>query len=117
MLFKYCNEYPGSKDEDRDFLNFLSKFRNTIHANFVYFGKDYEYFFENEAHFIFENSKQVIWTNPYNDDGSILMIYILDKLKKIWKKLINGISFDKLIEFYEADDFSVRIAAGTWLQT
>lgn len=104
FLFKLCKKnYSGLIQDDREFLNFISKFRNTIHANWVYFGTDYEYFFNNGAHFIFENAKQVVWSNPYEDNGSMLLIDMSRYLNDIWRNLISGITHENLIEFYEAD--------------
>jgi hypothetical protein len=104
MLLKACgNQYFGDKNDDREFLVFLSRFRNTVHSNWVYFGKDYEYFLFNGAHFIFRNGMQTVWSNPYNDDGTRIFIDIFDCVKEIWRKLISNISHDGLIEFYQGD--------------
>ena len=101
-LFKYCkSEYHGNINDDREFLIFLSKLRNTIHTQWVYFGNSYEYFYDQDTHFVFQNGKQVVWTNPYDDGGARLFVKMFDRLKGIWKNFIFGISFDNFIPFYD----------------
>jgi hypothetical protein len=82
---------------DKDFLLFLGKWRNTMHTNYIYYGKDYEYKF-GHAHFKFENGKIVKWYDPF-EPSPRLYFYLIGNLKDIWAVLIRSIKYDKIIEY------------------
>jgi hypothetical protein len=97
FLFKKAINYSRNKNADKEFLLFYGKFRNTMHTNFIYFGKDYEYYF-GDAHFVFINNKIVTWDDPFLPSPK-LYFNIIDELKGIWKELISTIPYDGLIEY------------------
>jgi hypothetical protein len=91
-LFSSTKDYPRNKEADKAFLVFFGKFRNTIHTNFIYYGKDYEYYFK-DIHFIFQDTKIVKWS-----DQSFKMFFLLvTELKDIWNALTSSIDFDDII--------------------
>jgi hypothetical protein len=91
-LFSSAKDYPRNKEADKAFLVFFGKFRNTIHTNFIYYGKDYEYYF-NEIHFKFQDAKIVKWS-----DQSFKMFFLLvTELKEIWNALTSSIDFADII--------------------
>lgn len=55
-LIKSC--YSRDLNKDKEFLKFLGKYRNTLHLNFVYSGKDYHYLYENLV-FSFQDGQTV----------------------------------------------------------
>jgi hypothetical protein len=91
-LFSSSTDYPRNKETDKAFLAFFGKFRNTIHTNFIYYGKDYEYYF-NDIHFKFEDNKIVKW----NDQSFKIFFLLVSELKDIWKALASSIVFDDVI--------------------
>lgn len=98
-LLKKVRGYGRSVIDDRAFLDFFGKMRNTMHTNFIYFGQDYEYRF-GQAHFVFENNKQVVWSDPF-DEGNIpnvkLYIYLIGHLNEIFREIIRCIFHEGVI--------------------
>ncbi|TWJ03338.1 hypothetical protein JN11_00876 [Mucilaginibacter frigoritolerans] len=97
FLFKRAINYYRDAQKDKEFLIFLGRFRNTIHTNFIYYGKDFEYRF-GHAHFKFENSKLVKWIDPFEPSPK-LYFYLLGQLKDIWTVFVNAINHDSLIPY------------------
>jgi hypothetical protein len=97
LLFNKAYDYGRNKQCDKEFLKFLGKFRNTLHTNFIYYGKDYEYKF-GDAHFIFQDGKIVKWADPFFPSPK-LYFYLIGNLKEIWKELINSIKHETLIKY------------------
>lgn len=64
-LLKKANGYSRNLKADRTFLEFFGKLRNTMHSNFIYYGKYFEYNF-GDAHFVFKNKEIVRWTDPFD---------------------------------------------------
>lgn len=97
LLFKKAKGYGRNEQSDKEFLRFIGKFRNTLHTNFIYYGKDYEYKFGN-AHFVFKDGKIVKWADPFSPSPK-LYFYLVGNLKEIWKELIKTIKHDELINY------------------
>jgi hypothetical protein len=95
FLFKKAVNYYRDVKKDKEFLIFFGKLRNTIHTNYIYYGKDYEYKFGN-AHFKFENGMLVKWIDPFEPSPK-LFFYLVGELKEIWKTLITVIKFENTI--------------------
>jgi hypothetical protein len=98
FLFSSTKNYPRNKEADKAFLIFYGKFRNTTHTNFIYYGKDYEYYF-NGIHFIFQDSKIVKW----NDQSFKTFFQLVTELKEIWKALSSSIDFKEVILYPDND--------------
>ena len=101
FLFKKVVGYSRIINEDKEFLLFLGRFRNTMHTNFIYYGNDYSYKFGN-ADFQFENGKMVKWYDPFNDNFVVspkLYFALMNELKKIWKALILSIPHKNIIQY------------------
>ncbi|OYX81665.1 MAG: hypothetical protein B7Y83_16980 [Flavobacteriales bacterium 32-34-25] len=101
FLFKKVVGYSRTINEDKEFLLFLGKFRNTMHTNFIYYGNDYNFKFGN-AYFQFENGKMVKWYDPFNDNfvaSPKLYFALMSELKKIWKALILSIPHKNIIQY------------------
>ena len=94
VLFSIAKEYPRNKESDKAFLTFFGKFRNTLHTNFIYYGKSYEYHF-NEIHFIFQDAKIVKWS----DQSFKVFFQLVSELKEIWKAVSSSIPFESIIPY------------------
>lgn len=95
FLFKKAKHYSRDLSEDKEFLKFMGKFRNTIHTNFIYYGKDYEYRF-GQAHFVFKDKKIVKWADPFKGTPR-LFFHLMTFLKEIWKEIILTIDHKEII--------------------
>lgn len=95
FLFKKAKNYSRIIKEDKEFLVFWGKLRNTMHTNFIYYGKNYEYRF-GHARFVFENGKEVKWEDPFEPSPK-LFLYMITQLKEVWKALINSIDYEDII--------------------
>jgi len=89
QLFKRTKGYGRNVDDDKDFLVFMSKLRNSHHSNFIYYDKDYEYRYGN-AYFRFHNGKNVGIDDPFEPTPK-LNFYLIGNLKNIWKELVCSI--------------------------
>ncbi len=100
FLFNKTKGYSRNLDNDKAFLSFLGKFRNTLHTNFIYYGNDYDFNFGN-ANFKFENTKMVKWTDPFSKSkrSPKLYFYIIGQLKEIWKEVIKTVKHDATIYY------------------
>jgi len=101
FLFNKTVNYYGDIKKDKEFLIFFGKLRNTMHTNFIYYGKDYEYKF-GDAHFIFKSGKLVKWVDPFEPSPK-LYFYLVGRLKEIWKTLITSIKHDGIIFYPDLD--------------
>lgn len=98
FLFKKAENYPGNLNEDKAFLIFFGKFRNTIHTNFIYHGKDYEYNFLGKAKFVFKNNEIVKWGDIFGG-SPILYFEMKTRLKEIWKNIVFSIKHEEIIYY------------------
>ena len=101
FLFKKAKNYQRDINKDKEFLLFFGKLRNTLHTNFIYSGKDYEYKFGN-AHFMFNDNKIVKWRDPFKPSPK-LHFYLVQELKEIWNELIKSIEYTELIPYPDID--------------
>ncbi|MDB5091195.1 MAG: hypothetical protein JWR09_5189 [Mucilaginibacter sp.] len=97
FLFNKAANYYRDAKQDKEFLIFLGKWRNTMHTNYIYYGKHYEYYY-GDVHFIFENEKIVKWYDPFEPSPK-LYFYLIGNLKDIWVVLINSIKYDEIIPY------------------
>ncbi|MBL0049287.1 MAG: hypothetical protein IPP32_14470 [Bacteroidetes bacterium] len=97
LLFKKSKGYSRNEKNDKEFLKFLGKFRNTMHTNYIYYGNDYEFKY-GDAHFVFKNEKTVVWLDPFPSTPK-LFFYIIGNLKAIWKELIITIPSPEFIPY------------------
>ncbi|HIY74829.1 MAG TPA: hypothetical protein H9825_01085 [Candidatus Sphingobacterium stercorigallinarum] len=105
-LFSKLKSYPGNRKRDEEFLVFFGKLRNTIHANFIYFGNDYEYTFGN-AHFVFKNEVLVKWIDPWEIDTNLpsvrLYVHLIGRLNEIALNLFQSLTIDDIIAYPDPD--------------
>lgn len=101
FIFKQVVGYSRNIEEDKEFLSFFGQLRNTMHSNYIYYGKSFEYSFGN-AKFKFEDGKTVKWYDPFNPTPK-LYFYLMGNLKNIWKALIISIKFDSVIYYPDLD--------------
>lgn len=97
FLFKKVKGYSRSPVSDKEFLRFLGKLRNTMHTNYIYYGKDYEYKFGN-AIFVFKNKQRVEWHDPFAPSPKLLF-YLIGQLKEIWNELAKTIEHKGFIPY------------------
>lgn len=94
-IFKLIkNEYSSIRNYKKDiqFLEFYGKLRNCIHSNFIYFGKDYSYVYNNIT-FQFTNN-EIMKQSEIRDT---LMIDMSIELREIVSVIIKLIKFNNLI--------------------
>ncbi|WP_425628800.1 hypothetical protein [Cellulophaga lytica] len=96
-LFKKAKGYSRNIEDDKKFLSFFGRLRNTMHSNFIYYGNSFEYDFGN-AKFKFDNEEIVKWYDPFEPTPK-LYFYLVGNLKDIWKALISSIKFDGMIYY------------------
>ncbi|PBQ34688.1 hypothetical protein CNR22_23905 [Sphingobacteriaceae bacterium] len=102
LLFKKAEKYPKDRvKEDKEFLLFFGRFRNTMHTNYIYFAKkntkSLTYSFYNGT-YTFENQK-IVGYNNLNVPASELFLSKLDLLKEIWSFLISNIEHSNFIPY------------------
>tara|TARA_R110002020_G_scaffold433490_1_gene643568 strand:- start:304 stop:1119 length:816 start_codon:yes stop_codon:yes gene_type:complete len=97
IIFKKVNGYSRDIEEDKKFLLFFGRFRNTMHSNFIYYGKSFDYKF-GHALFKFEDGDMVKWYDPFESTPK-LYFYLVGNLKNIWKAMIEAIKFDGMIYY------------------
>jgi hypothetical protein len=91
FLFKKSKNYPTERvKEDKEFLLFFGRYRNTMHTNYIYFAKrnlkTLTYPFSDGV-YTFENEKIVGYNNE-SIPPSELFLSKVTWLKDIWKFLI-----------------------------
>ncbi len=97
-MLKAKSKYRRNIDEDRVFLEFFGKLRNTMHSNFVYFGNNEEpYIFEN-AEFKFDKGHLVVHER---ESDPFLILKLIVRLTEIYIEIISH--FDD-IEFIPYPD-------------
>jgi len=105
LLFKKVKGYSRSIKYDKEFLEFFGKLRNTMHSNFIYFGKDYEYRF-GDAHFIFRDNREVVWIDPF-ENGYVpavrLYTYLIGQLNLIFFEISRCIPFEPFIPYPDTE--------------
>lgn len=103
FLFKKAQNYSRNEVQDREFLAFLGRFRNTFHTNFIFHGNDCDYQYEDKALFRFKNNEKVGWNDKYNGRPD-LYFDIKTTIKEIWKALILNIEHKEIIAAPEEED-------------
>lgn len=96
-LFKKTDNYSRNIEDDKKFLYFFGTFRNSMHSNFIYYGKTFEYKF-GHAIFKFKDGEMVKWYDPF-DSTPKLYFYLTGNLKDIWRALIDSIKFNDVIYY------------------
>lgn len=97
VLFKKVSGYSRDIEKDKEFLLFFGRIRNTMHSNFIYHGKSFDYQF-GHALFKFEDGEMVKWSDPFESTPK-LYFYLVGNLKSIWKAIIEAIKFDEMIYY------------------
>jgi len=69
---------------DKEFLRFLGAYRNSLHFNFVYFGKSFDYSFENLSFRFIDGESIITPREPWE-------VRIINELIEITKEIFNGI--------------------------
>jgi hypothetical protein len=97
LLFNKAVGYSRNSNNDKEFLKFMGKFRNTIHTNFIYHGNNYEFKFR-DAYFVFKKGEMVVWHDPYYPSPTLYLAFF-DELKDIWNELISRIDHKAIIPY------------------
>jgi hypothetical protein len=97
VLFKKVQGYSRNVEDDKKFLSFFGRLRNTMHSNFIHYGNSFEYTF-GSAKFKFDNGELVKWHDPFEPTPK-LYFYLVGNLKDIWTALIKSIKFDGVIYY------------------
>lgn len=82
-------QYSRNVEEDKEFLKFFGTLRNTMHSNFIFYGKDFDFKFL-DSEFLFENGKEVRWSDPYETGvvpSTILYFKLIGYLNSIVKEI------------------------------
>jgi len=107
-LLKIANGYGRDIGEDRAFLDFFGRFRNTVHSNFIFYGKDFTYRF-GDAEFVFKNKKLVKWFDPF-DEGNFappvkLYFYLIGNLNNIVMEIFRSVPKEGFIGYPDLDSY------------
>ena len=90
------NNYKGNLEEDRKFLDFVTKLRNCmIHSNGVYHGNEYYYKIDDEE-FLFRDKEILLQKGPNNSE---VYLKIAIKIKEIFKNIINCVEKIEHIQY------------------
>lgn len=80
---------------DKKFLLFYGKCRNSIHSNYVYYGKPFSFKFKGVT-FTFEPEKP-IKQEPVNWEQDLSIFYLTVELREIYFRIISNFKYDGLI--------------------
>lgn len=94
-LIKDC--YKRDPKADEEFLIFYGKYRNTMHFNFIYYGKDYDYTFKGNL-FKFRDGKIVTYQNNFNPSTD-LYVSLFNEVKDIFYNIIGCINPENPIPY------------------
>lgn len=98
FLFKKVqNCSKEDKAKYKDTLAFFGKFRNTIHTNFVYYGKDYKYNLLDKVDFVFNNDEVVQYTNERYVGSPEIYFDMKTLIKDVWKVIVTSIDYKEVI--------------------
>jgi hypothetical protein len=95
LYSQFREHYIGDWIEDSSFLEFFGKYRNTMHTNYIYHGKDKSYTFLGITYY-FENGKAVSQSVDPNINNTFDLAV---KLKNTCKRLFDAIQHPELIPF------------------
>jgi hypothetical protein len=91
---KIGDKYVGSKDLDKNFLEFMGKYRNCTHSNYIYYGnKDYKYTFR-QVEIDFRSGFQI--SHNKQIDG-LFHFDMTVHLNKIFERIIKSIDHPQTI--------------------
>ena len=82
ILESIKNCYKRNAKADEEFLIFYGKLRNTMHFNFIYYGKDYDYTFKGNL-FKFRDGKITLYQNKF-DPATDLYFSLFNEIKEIF---------------------------------
>ncbi|MFD1873887.1 hypothetical protein [Hymenobacter bucti] len=91
----YKKFYTGNWTEDSAFLEFYGKYRNCMHTNYIYHGKDKEYTFFGITYFFIDS--EVVSQNKEATSSNKLDLAI--QLKNICRRLFDAIQHPGLLPF------------------
>lgn len=94
-LFKYCKNYTRDVNDDKQFLLFFGRVRNTMHSTYVFYGNDFEYVFD-DIRTVFENGKPVYHRQP---PGLKFYFHLGIELIKVFTAIISSIEHESKIEY------------------
>ena len=83
-------QYPPTRqiDNDKRFLLFFAKMRNSMHNNFVYYGNDYEYDFCG-TRVVFRNG-EFLRFSAIQDERSYFLLELIEELAHIFEAIIRN---------------------------
>jgi hypothetical protein len=91
----YRENYSGNWNEDKEFLEFYGKYRNSMHSNYIYHGKDKEYTFSGNTYY-FVNGEAI--SHSREPDLKEMFDMALT-LKITCKRLFDAIQYPDLLPF------------------
>jgi len=99
-LFKYCSSYNRNINDDKKFLQFYGKLRNTMHSAYIYYGNNFEYVFD-DIWTVFENGKPVYHRQPV---GLKFDFDLAIELSKVFTSIVTSIDYSGKITYPTMDD-------------
>lgn len=85
-------QYPPTRqiNNDKEFLLFFAKTRNSMHNNFMYHGNDYEYVFRG-VKVIFKNGK-FLWFSASEDEIPFYFLDLIEELALIFHAIVSSVN-------------------------
>lgn len=106
-LFKLINNYDREEKADKEFLDFLGSLRNTMHANFIYYGDKAKTYQFKEYEFKFEPNKSLGWHDP-EPTSPRLYIELIKELVDISSSINKGLNFGDIIPYPDPDSQKIE---------
>jgi hypothetical protein len=101
------NSYARDAKKDKEFLAFYGKLRNSMHNNFVYSGKDYEYEWRG-VKFQFRNNK-FLWFSCPEGEFPLLVLFLVDELTVVYEAIAQAIQYSQtIVDPVTCDLFQIR---------
>lgn len=95
LYSSYKAEHSGDTKLDKEFLLFFGKYRNSLHTNYIYHGKDYT-FSQNGVDYIFVDGEPI----RHNKELDITHHFDLAlELKNVALRLFNAIKTEKQLNY------------------
>lgn len=102
------NDYSRDVKKDKEFLAFYGKLRNSMHKNFIYSGKDYEYEWRG-VKFQFQNNK-FLWFSCPEGEFPLIVLIMIDELTIVYEAIAQPIQYSEtIVDPITCDSFQVVV--------